>query len=234
MSESLQLKSAEAKRYRDALMDAAASELAFHHAPLPPNFADAYAINSALARLAPRIDLEEHLYRWATDADFLRTTSEYARARAKLSRVNLWHRATAWGCLVLKPRPFIHPDIAENENCYAIALEFLLNVVAEDPLILSYRRGPGCSCVYRQVDMMVNDHISDHSGKYNGPGEVFAFDREHYLHACILELRCDASNAAVRAGAAAGLARFMDAELDVEILRLVRESRRVHEKTRPH
>ncbi|WP_028218372.1 hypothetical protein [Paraburkholderia oxyphila] len=217
---------------RNALVDAVARALSLRSEPLSPLLTDAIALNSTLARVARRINYETHMYRWATTADSLRTSSAYMQRHAKFKSSAVWHRDASWGSLTLKLLQPLDPDEVDDENCDGIALEFLLNAIAEDPLILSYRRGHAHR--YQPIDMLLTELIDEHFDEYSGPGVAHPFEGHHFVQGCVVNIYCDASNAAVRAGVAAALSRILSADLDAEIVSVVQAARRTHEETRPH
>ena len=217
---------------RNALVDAVARALSLRSEPLPPLLTDAIALNSALSRVAELIDSETHMYRWATRANSLRTSPAYLRRHAKLKSAAVWHRDASWGSLTLKLLRPLNPHEVDDENCDGISLEFLLNAIAEDPLILSYRRGD--PHLHDSIDVLLTGLIHEHFEEYCGPGVAHPFEGRHFVQGCVVNIFCDASNAAVRAGVADALSRIMSAELDAEIVSLVQAARRTHEKTRPH
>ncbi|WP_321936425.1 hypothetical protein [Paraburkholderia sp. J8-2] len=217
---------------RKALVEAIARALGLRCEPLPPLLTDAIALNSTLARVARRISFETHMYEWATKAKSLRMSSVYMRQHAKLKSAVVWHRSASWGSLALKLLRPLAPDEIDDGNCDALQLEFLLNALAEDPLMLSSRRDG--TFQHLPVDILLTQRINEYFHEYFGPGMVHPFEGHHFVQGCVLYIFCDAGNAAVRAGVATALSRVMSAELDAEIVSLVQEARRTHEITRPH
>ncbi|EDZ97549.1 hypothetical protein BH160DRAFT_7147 [Burkholderia sp. H160] len=217
---------------RKALVESVARALSLRCEPLPPLLTDAIALNSTLARVPRRINYETHMYRWATRADSLRMSSTYKRRHAKLKSASVWHRATSWGSLALKLMRPLAPNEVNDGNCDAISIEFLLNAIAEDPLILSTRRGGPFP--HLPIDILLTARIHEFIHEYSGPGVVHPFEGRHFVQGCVLNIYCDASNARERAGVASALARILSAELDAEIVSLVQEARHTHEMTRPH
>lgn len=217
---------------RKALVQAVARALNLRCEPLPPLLTDAIALNSTLARVAPRINYETHMHRWATTADALRTSSTYMRQHARLKNAAVWRRDAPWGSLVLKLLRPLDPDEVDNENCDGISLEFLLDVIADDPLILSHRRGH--THLYQPIDLVLTELIDGQFQEYVGPGVAHPFEGRHFVQGCVVNIFCDASNASVRSGVAAGLSRIMNAQLDAEIMSLVELARCAHEWTLPH
>jgi hypothetical protein len=216
---------------RKAFVQAVASALDLRCEPLPPLLTDAIALNSTLARLAPRINYEMHMHQWATTADALRMSSTYTRQHAKLENAAVWHRDAPWGNLVLKLLRPVDPAEVDDGNCDGIALEFLIDAIAEDPLILSYRRS--CAHLYQPIDLVLTELIDGQFQRYAGPGAAHPFEGHHFVQGCVVNMFCDASNASARSGVATELSRIVNAELDDEIMSLVELARRTHELTQP-
>jgi len=149
-----------------------------------------------------------------------------------LKNAAVWHRAISWGSLALRLLRPLKTDEIDDENCDGISLEFLLKDIAEDPLILSYRRGKAHR--HQPIDILMTEQIDEHFEDYCGPGVAHPFEGRHFVQGCVVNIFCDASKASVRAGVAAGLSRIMNAELDAEIVSLVQAARRTRENTRPH
>jgi hypothetical protein len=215
-----------------ALVESVARALSLRCEPLPPLLTDAIALNSALARLPRRIDYETHMYLWATGAESLRMTSAYMRRHAKLKGAAVWHRTTPWGSLALKSILHPAPNDVVGRNRDAISLEFLLNAIAEDPLILSTRRGSPFP--HLPIDILLTERIHEFFEEYSGPGVVHPFEGRHFVQGCVVNIYCDARKAVARAGVASALSRIMTTELDAEIVSLVQEARHTHETSRPH
>ena len=133
---------------------------------------------------------------------------------------------------VLKLLPPLAPDEVDDENRDAFSLEFLLNAIAEDPLMLSSRRNGTFD--HLPIDILLTQVIVECFQEYCGPGVVHPFEGRHFVQGCALNVFCDASNAAVRAGVATALSRLLSTELDAAIVSLVHEARYAHEITRPH
>lgn len=212
------------------LVLAVSTALGLRYEPLPEPMADALALNAALLRLAPRIEKEEHLVRWATEADRVRATPEYIRRYAKIRNKPTFNCVTEWGVLQAKPTsPYIDDD---DEPKVTMEIELLLSSIVRDPLILSDRRIPGCH--YEPIDIMLTQYLDSKFTEFGETWQMYCMEGDQFVHGSVINIDCNASAESQFGKIATRLAKTMNRQFDQQISQIVRQAVLDHEHSRTH